>query len=262
MTGPSAGATLHHEIAGSADAPPLLFTASLGATLRMWDPQVGPLSPHLRMIRCDLRGHGGSPVPPGPYEIADLARDVLALMDDLQLERASYCGLSIGGMVGMWLASHAPERIDRLVLVSTAAHLPSASAWAERAAAVRAAGTTEVVADTVVARWLTPAYARERPDVLARLRGMIAATAADGYAACCGAVERMDLRGDLGAIRAPTLVIAGADDPATPPEHGRAIAAAVPGARLEVVAPAAHLASVERADEVSRLILDHCRDAA
>lgn len=249
---------LHHEIAGPEDAPVLLLAPSLGTTLALWDPQVGMLAERLRTVRFDTRGHGHSPVPPAPYEIADLGKDVLALMDALGVDRASFCGVSIGGMTGMWLAAHAPQRVTRLVLVCTSAHLPPASAWAERAAAVQAAGSTEVVADTVVPRWLTPRFARERPDVAARLRAMLVAQPPDGYVACCGAIERMDLRDALPHIAAPTLVIAGADDTATPPDHGRAIAAAIPDARLETLAPAAHLANVERADDVTQLIIDHC----
>jgi 3-oxoadipate enol-lactonase len=247
---------LHHEVAGPEDAPVVLLGGSLGTTLRMWDGQA-PLAERLRLVRCDHRGHGGSPVPPGPYEIADLGRDVLALLDGLGLERASYCGLSIGGMVGIWLGAHAPERVDRLVLLCTSAHLPPASVWAERAAAVRRAGTTEVIADAVVERWLTPAHAAAHPGERARLRAMLASTSPDGYVACCGAIERMDLRADLGRIVAPTLVVSGASDPSTPPEHQRAIAAAIRGARLETVAPAAHLAAVERAEAVNALILEH-----
>jgi len=246
---------LHHEVAG--EGPPLLMCGSLGTTLKMWDPQLGPLSERLRVVRLDPRGHGASPVPPGPYEIGDLGGDVLGLMDALGLERASFCGLSIGGMVGIWLAAHAPERIERLVLVCTAAHLPPASAWAERAAAVRAAGTVEVVAGAVVARWLTPGFAAAHPEVVADLRAMLAASPAEGYAACCEAIARMDLRDDLARIAAPALVVGGAQDPATPPDHQRFLAGHIPGARLEVLSPAAHLASVERPGEVSSLILEH-----
>lgn len=252
---------LHHEVAGPEGDTALLLAGSLGTTLAMWDQQVDALSERLRVVRFDLRGHGGSPLPSGPYEIADLAGDVLRLIDDLGLERVSFCGLSIGGMVGMWLAAHAVERINRLILVCTSAHLPPAAAWAERAAAVRAAGTTEAVADAVLARWLTQDFAAARPDVVADLRAMLVATPPEGYAACCGAIERMDLREDLACIRAPTLVIAGADDPATPPQHARAIADAVPGAQLEILEPAAHLATVERPREVTRLILTHCEEA-
>jgi 3-oxoadipate enol-lactonase len=248
---------LHHEVAGPEDAPVVLLGSSLGTDLRMWDAQVPQLARSLRVVRFDHRGHGRSPVPPGPYEIADLAGDVLALMDDLGVRRAHHCGLSIGAMVGMWLGANAPERVDRLVLLCTSAHMPPASAWAQRAAAVLEAGSTEPVADTVVDRWLTPPFAAEHPEVRARLRDMLVASPPDGYAACCRAIERMDLRGDLARIAAPTLVVAGAEDPATPPEHQELIAASIPGARLESVPRAAHLAAAEQPAAVTRLILEH-----
>lgn len=248
---------LHHEAEGPADAPVVLLASSLGTNLEVWDAQVPALGARLRVVRFDHRGHGRSPVPPGPYEIADLGGDVLALMDRLGVGRAHFCGLSIGAMVGMWLAIHAPERLDRLVLMCTAAHLPPASAWAERARAVLAAGTPEPVADSVVDRWLTPSFAREHPEVRRRLRNMLVSQPAEGYAACCGAIERMDLRGDLPRITAPALVVSGADDPASAPEHQALIAEAIPGARLEVVSDAAHLASVQQPQVVNALILDH-----
>jgi 3-oxoadipate enol-lactonase len=249
---------LHHEISGADSAPALLMGGSLGTTLKLWERQL-PLAERLRLVRYDHRGHGASPVPPAPYEIADLGRDAVALMDSLKLERASYCGLSIGGMVGIWLGANAPERIERLVLICTSAHISPASVWRERAAAVLEAGSAEVIADAVVDRWLTPDYAAEHADVRAELRAMLVATDAAGYAACCGAIERMDLREQLPRITAPTLVISGSDDPATPVEHQRLIAAAIPGARHEVVGPAAHFAAVQQPEAVNRLILEHLR---
>ncbi len=249
---------LHHEIAGTDGAPVLLLGGSLGTTLEMWDGQL-PLAERLRLVRFDHRGHGGSPAPPGPYEIADLGRDVLALMDALGIERASYCGVAIGGLVGRWRGATAPDRVERLVLICTAAHLPPASAWRERAAAVLEAGSPEVVADSVVERWLTPDFAAKHGDVQAKLRAMLVASDAAGYAACCGAIERMDLREQLAEIDVPTLVISGSDDPATPIEHQRVIAAAIPGARHEVVGPAAHLAAVQQPEAVNRLTLEHLR---
>jgi 3-oxoadipate enol-lactonase len=248
---------LHHRAAGPAGAPALLLGGSLGTTLEMWSPQLRALADRLCLIAFDHRGHGGSPVPPAPYEIADLGADVLALLDRLGLERASYCGLSIGGIVGIWLAAHAPERIERLVAICTAAHLPPPSAWRERAAAVRAAGSPETVADTVVGRWFTAGFAAAHPDMVARHRAMIAATPAEGYAGCCDALATADLRPALVRISAPTLVIAGAQDLAAPPEHGRRLAEAIAGARFELLQAAAHLASVEQAGEVNRLIAEH-----
>lgn len=248
---------LNHRIDGLADGPPLLMGGSLGTTLEMWEAQLALLGDVARIVRFDHRGHGESPVPPGPYTIDELGADVLALMDRLELERASYCGLSIGGMVGQWLAINAPERVQRLVMICTSAYLPPESDWRQRAATVREAGSPETIADAVLGRWFTAGYAERNPEIVARYRQMLVSSPAEGYAGCCEAIAAMDLRSRLDRITSPTLVIAGAEDPAIPPEHGRAIADAVPGARLEVLDPAAHLASVERATEVSGLIAGH-----
>jgi 3-oxoadipate enol-lactonase len=249
---------VHHEVTGSVDAPALVLSNSLGTDMRMWDPQVEALSRRFRLVRYDTRGHGRSPVPAGPYTLAELGQDVLALLDRLEIERASLCGVSLGGMTGMWLGAHAADRIDRLVLCSTAAFLPPADAWAQRAADVRAAGSTEVVADAVLSRWLTPAGAAADPERLAWLRAMLVATPAEGYAACCGVIEQLDVRDALASIHAPTLAVAGAEDPATPAPHLQKIAAAIPGARLEVLDGAAHLPNLERAEELNRLVAEHC----
>jgi 3-oxoadipate enol-lactonase len=249
---------LHHDIAGPDDAPVLLLGGSLGTTLKMWDGQLA-LAERFRVVRFDHRGHGGSPVPPGPYRIADLGADVLALMDQLGIERASLAGLSIGGMAGIWLAASAPERIDRLVLLCTSAHMPPASAWQERAATVLEAGSTEPVADAIVGRWLTPGFAAEHPEVAADLRAMLTSSPPDGYAWCCGAVEHMDLREELPRIAAATLVISGSDDLATPPQMQAQIAAAIPDARHEIIRPGAHVVAVEQPAAVNRLIEEHLR---
>jgi 3-oxoadipate enol-lactonase len=249
---------VHRVVEGPEDGPVVVFGGSLGSDVRMWEPQVVPLLERgFRVVRYDARGHGASPVPPGPYEIDDLGADVLALLDDLEVARAHLVGLSLGAMTGMWLGVHAPDRVASLVLCCTSAKLGPPRMWADRAAKVRAEGTA-AVAEAGVSRWLTPGYAGRHPDRAAFLRSMIAAVPAEGYAACCGAIERMDQLDALPKITAPTLVIAGADDPATPPEeHARPIADAIPGARLEVVADAAHLGSYEQPDEFTRLILDH-----
>jgi 3-oxoadipate enol-lactonase / 4-carboxymuconolactone decarboxylase len=247
---------LYHEQSGPSDAPVLLLGGSLGTRLAMWDPQSDAFGAR-RLIRFDHRGHGRSPAPPGPYSIADLGADVLALMDRLGIERADYCGLSIGGMVGQWLAINAPERIGRLVLICTAPDTLNADAFRDRARTVREAGTTELVADAVVANWFTEPYAAAHRDVIARHRQMIIDTPVEGYAACCEAVAGHDVRAGLSQITAPTLVIAGAQDRAIPPTQGEAIAAGVPGSKLQILDPAAHIASVERADTVNVLIAEH-----
>jgi 3-oxoadipate enol-lactonase len=248
------------EVASSVDgaqgAPVVVLSNSLGSTPAMWDGQFAALAERLRVVRYDHRGHGRSPVPPGPYELADLGADVVALLDRLGLERVHWCGLSLGGMVGMWMAIHAPERIDRLVLCCTSAKLGPPELWADRAATVRAHGV-DAIADAAIERWLSPAFVAREPEIAARVRAMLAGTPAEGYAACCGVIERMDQTAQLGAIRAPTLVISAADDPATPPEHGALIASSIPGARFEVVADARHLATVEQPEAMTSLILGH-----
>lgn len=248
---------LNYEVAGPSDGSVIVFGGSLGTSLEMWEPQLARLSNGVRAVAFDHRGHGRSPVPGGPYEIADLGNDVLALLDRLGIERAAYCGVSLGGMVGQWLAINAPQRITKLILICTAAHLPPPSAWTERAAAVRRARSPEVVADAIVGRWFTPPFAAANAATVARYRAMISTTDGEGYASCCEAISTLDLRAGLPAVTAPTLVIAGAQDPSIPAEHGRAIAGAVPGARFELLDPAAHLASVERAADVTQLIDDH-----
>lgn len=248
---------LFAQIEGADDSRPLVLGNSLGTTLAMWDPQAAALAARFRLIRYDHRGHGRSPVPPGPYEISDFADDVIELLDRLEIATASYCGLSIGGMAGITLAARHPDRIDRLIVCCSSAHMPPASNWQERAATVTAAGSVEAVADTVVERWLTPEYAAAHPDVRERLRTMLAGSPPDGYAAACGAIERMDLRPILRDVRAPTLVIAGARDLAAPPdEHARVIADGIPNARFEL-ADAAHVANVEQPERVTELIIDH-----
>ena len=256
----SPAVAVHRVIDGPPDAPALVLSNSLGSTLSVWDRQMAALIPHFRVIRYDLRGHGASPVPPAPYEIADLGIDVLALLDALGVDRAHVGGISIGGQVGMWIAANAPERVERLVLCCTSPRFEPPQAWAARAATVRAEGTA-AIADTVVARWFTPAFAAECPSLVREMREMIANTPAEGYAACCGVVERTDLRPSLTSIEAPTLVIAGSDDLAAPPEQGELIAGAIPHARIAVVERAAHLANVERSDDVNALILEHLLDA-
>lgn len=250
----SAAVAVHHVLDGPPDAPPLLLSNSLGSTVAMWEPQVRPLAQAHRLIRYDLRGHGRSPVPDGPYALDDLGADALALLDRLEIARASVAGVSLGGMVSMWLAIHAPERVERLLACCTSASLGPPEGWAQRAELVRRKGA-QAVAPSVVERWLTPAHREAHPEAVARLREMIAATPSEGYAGCCAAVEHMDLTGELARVRAPTLVIAGAQDPSTPPEHGGLIASLIPGARMEVLSPAAHLANLESPAAFNALVL-------
>lgn len=246
---------------GPSDGEVVVLSGSLGSDLRMWGPQVKPLAENgFRVIRYDHRGHGDSPVPDGPYSIADLGGDLIALLDTLDVPRAHVVGLSLGGMAGMWAGAHAPERISSLVLCCTSAKLGPPENWAGRARAVRADGLASI-ADAVVGRWVTPAYAQAHPDTVAFLTRMVIGTSDAGYAECCGVIERMDQLADLPSISAPTLVISATDDQATPPEHGRRIVEGIPGARLELVEDAAHLGNFEQPARFGQLILEHLKAA-
>lgn len=233
-----------------------MLSGSLGSTLAMWDAQVPALSEHLRVVRYDLRGHGRSPVPAGPYSMDDLVDDLVALLDHLEVDQAHVVGLSLGGMVAIRMAVREPHRVDRLALLCTSACLGPPQGWADRAAAVRADGTASIAA-AVVGRWLTPEQHSAYPTLVAELEAMIASTPVEGYAASCAAIEHMDQRAELSSIVAPTLALAGSDDPVTPPAHLAAIATAVPGARLLVIDGAAHLANLGQPAAVNEALLGH-----
>jgi 3-oxoadipate enol-lactonase/4-carboxymuconolactone decarboxylase len=256
-----ASVDVNHVVEGPESAPVLLLIGSIGSNLDIWEPILPELRSRLRVIRYDARGHGRSAVPPGPYSIELLAQDALALLDRYDVRRASLCGTSIGGMVAMWLAAHRPERVDKLALLCTSAYLAPASTWHERAALVRAQGTA-AVAKAGVGRWFTPAFAARHPEIIAQCERMVAATPAEGYAACCDAIAAWDGRADLPKITASTWVLAGADDPSTPPSHAYLLGAHIPGARVEVLPSAAHLALTEQPQFVAHHLLEHLAPAA
>ncbi len=247
---------LHRVLEGLEDAPVLVMSNSLGTNLRMWDDQAPALGERFAVLRYDHRGHGGSPVPPGPYRIEDLGRDALAMLDGLGIERFSWCGLSIGGMVGMWIASEAPERVERLVLCCTSALLGPRELWEERIKVATEEGMEPLV-EGVLARWFTEDFVSANPDKVEKAAQMLRDTHPEGYAACCAAIRDMDLRDRLGSISAPTLVISGSEDPATPPEHGQLIGDSIPGARFEVIPNVSHLANMEQPEWVTNEILNH-----
>ena len=247
---------LNYRVDGPPDASVLVLSHALGLSLTMWDPQVAPLSRAFRVVRYDHRGHGGSPVPAGPYTIEELGRDLIHLLDRLGLDRVSLCGLSLGGMVGMWIASNAPKRIDRLVLCCTAAQMPRPDDFAVRARTVREHGI-EPVADTLIGRWFTRRFRVHHPDTVARIRDLLLSTPREGYAGACEAIAQMDLREDVSRIKAPTLAIAAEQDQSTPPELSREIARRIPGAEVVVIPDAAHIANIEQSEIVTNLILNH-----
>ncbi|HEY5354094.1 MAG TPA: 3-oxoadipate enol-lactonase [Streptosporangiaceae bacterium] len=241
---------------GPRDAPVLVLGNSLGTTRELWEPQIAALGEHFRLLRYEHRGHGGSPAPPGRYTIADLGADVLRLLDDFGVEHASYCGVSLGGMVGMWLAANAPGRIDALGLCCTSARFPDRDPWVQRAAAVRADGLPPISAQ-IVSRWFTSAFVARYPSVPADLIATLDGVDPQGYAGCCDAIADMDLQPVLAEITAPTLVISGSEDPATPPWHGAVMARGITGSRLAVIRGASHLANVSAPGEVAAALTAH-----
>jgi 3-oxoadipate enol-lactonase len=243
-------------LSGPSRAPVVVLGNSLGTSAAVWDRQVPQLQQSFRLLRFELPGHGGSAAPPGEYTVAGLGAGVLGLLDSLGVDRVGYCGTSVGGMIGMWLAAHAPDRIAALGLVCTSAYLPPAAGWLARADQVRAAGMASVCGP-VISRWFTPEYAATAPAVIDGFRAEFVRTDPGGYAGCCAAIARMDQRPALPAIAAPTLVLAGADDLATPREHGEVIARGIPGARLDVIPSAAHLAAVSAPAQVTSVIEAH-----
>jgi 3-oxoadipate enol-lactonase len=248
---------MHYELDGPEGAPVLLLSNSLGTALDMWDEQMPVLTGQFRVVRYDQRGHGRSPAPPGPYSIEELAGDALALLDRIEVERVSFCGASMGGMTGMWLAINAPDRIERLALCCTSAHIPPPERWLERAALVRGRKGMDAVVDASLERWFTPAFRGRQPETVERLEHDLREIDAEGYAGCCEALADTDLRAQLPSIQAPTLVITGEDDLSTPPDHGRLIAEQVEDGTCLMLSPARHLANVERPDDVNRALLEH-----
>jgi 3-oxoadipate enol-lactonase len=243
---------IHYDLAGRSDAPALVFSNSLGATFSMWDPQMPTFQKQFRVLRYDTRGHGQSSVTPGPYAIEQLARDVLALLDELKLDRVHFCGLSMGSQTGMWLALNAPARLHKLVLCNTAAKIGSPEMWNSRIEAVRRGGTKALSA-AVMERWFSPNYRANFPDVVASTKRTFESANSDGYIANCIAIRDFDARETVAEIRIPTFVIAGTHDAATTPADGRHLADHIAGARY-VELNAAHLSNIEDRDHFNHEI--------
>jgi 3-oxoadipate enol-lactonase len=234
---------IHYDLAGPSDGPVLVFSNSLGATLSMWDPEMDALQKQFRILRYDTRGHGQSAVTAGPYSIERLARDVVGLLDQLQLERVHFCGLSMGGQTGMWLALNAPARLSKLILSNTAAKIGTPEIWNPRIEAVRKGGMTSI-STAVMERWFSAEFRAKSPEAVAAAKRMLESTNPEGYLANCVAVRDFDVRRAVAAIKIPTLVIAGTHDVATTPADGRYLADQIAGARY-VELDAAHLSNIE-----------------
>ena len=254
--GPIQEGELNYRLDGPQGAPVLVLSNSLGTDLGMWDAQIPAFTEHFQVLRYDTRGHGQSLVSEGPYSIEQLGRDVLALLDALHIERAHFCGLSMGGLIGQWLGIHAGERLNKLVVCNTAAKIGEPSVWNPRIEMVLRDGPAAMAGlrDASIARWFTADYAQAHPEQVKRITDMLAATSPQGYAANCAAVRDADFRDQLAAIKVPTLVIAGTEDAVTPPSGSHFIQEQVAGAQY-VEFHAAHLSNVQAGDAFSQRVL-------
>jgi 3-oxoadipate enol-lactonase len=244
---------VNYDLRGPLGAPVVMFANSLGTSLASWDQQVATLAQRYRILRYDMRGHGLTEAPPAPYTMDQLADDALALLAALQLERAHFCGLSIGGMVAQRVAAKAPQRIASVVLCDTASAIGPPKVWDDRVAAVRAGGMAAIV-DAVLARWFTAAFRAGSAPALKGFATMLARTPVEGYAGCCLAIRDADLRGDAAQLRCPTLVVVGEEDVVTPPSAAQELAAAIKGAHITLIEGAAHIPIAERPDAITGLL--------
>ena len=247
---------LKHYEQGPSDAPVVVLAPSLGTTLAMWDDLAEVLSQSYRVIRFDIRGHGASPVPPGPYTTTELADDVIAMVGLLGVERFAFVGLSLGGAIGQTLAVQHPDRLTALVLCCTGPSFGDPETWRERAARVRAEGMAWLVEPTEE-RWFTPGFLESNPDEVASLIEMIASVPPVGYAACCDALAAYDITSRLGEITAPTRVIAGAQDPVSPPSVAQVLVDGIPDADLVVIDDASHIANIAQPEKFDAAVLEH-----
>lgn len=251
---------LHYTLDGPPGAPVLVLAHGLGLALGMWDAQMPVLTAPFRVLRYDARGHGASSVPTGPSSIEDLGRDVVALLDHLHIERVHFCGLSLGGMTAMWLGVHAPERIASLVLANTAPQVGTREMWDARMATVNAHGMT-AISDAAIARWFAPQFIARSASTVSRLKSMFERTPAAGYVSCCAANRDADLRGAIARIGAPTLVVSGTHDAATPPADGQGMANTIFRSGY-VELPTAHLSNLEMPEVFGALVSDHASRVA
>lgn len=249
------GTRIHYRVEGRADRPAVLFSHSLGVTLETWDAQVRALAGDFRVLRYDARGHGGSDAPGGLYEMGLLARDALAVLDAEAIDSAHLVGLSMGGMVGMWVGTHAPQRLRKLVLANTTAHIPLRDMWTSRIEAALRDGMDGIAAPTLN-RWLGNDFKSAHPEQVEAVIATMRAMSPTGYAGCCGALREADQRETVALIRAPTLVITGSADLATTAAVAEALAAAIPNATSTVIAGAGHLSNIEQPEVFNRCLID------
>jgi 3-oxoadipate enol-lactonase len=247
------GCRLAYWVSGKADGPAVVLSNALGSDHRLWDRQLAALEPHFRVVRYDTRGHGASEAPQGDYTIERLGDDVVALLDTLGIDRAHICGVSLGGLTAQWLAAKRADRVASLVLANTGARIGTVESWTERIGIATTQGL-RTLAEATMGRWFTPSFREAEPDTVAAIRQTLIGLNPAGYASCCAALRDADLRPLAAHIKAPTLVITGTVDEATPPALGFWLAGAIPGAAL-VPLDAAHISNIEQSDAFNRLLL-------
>lgn len=252
-----AGTPFHVSVAGPESAPPLLLSNSLSSDTSMWDDQMPTWTRHFRVVLYDQRGHGKSAASPAPYTMERLGRDAIAVLDALAIPRAHFCGLSLGGMVGMWLLTNARERLGRAVLANTSAHMGPLDLWNGRIALAREGGM-EATVEATVKRWFPAAFHERAPQAIDRMRAMIRRTSVEGYVGCCFAIRDMDQRETIRSVTNPVLVIIGSNDPATVPDAGHQIAGAIPGAQVRTL-DAAHISNVEQPEAFTEAVTTFLR---
>jgi 3-oxoadipate enol-lactonase len=247
------GVVLHVQDLGPAERPVLVFSNSLGTDFRIWNDVVARLGDQFRIVLYDKRGHGLSELGETPYRIADHVADLAALLDELAIEGAIVCGLSVGGLIAQGLYASRPELVSGLILSDTAHRIGSAALWNDRMAAIEKGGIASI-AEAILERWFSRALRENDPAALAGWRAMLTRTPEAGYLGTCAAIRDADFTEEAGRIAVPTLCIVGDQDGATPPELVRQTADLIPGARYQVIAGAGHLPCIERPAEVARLI--------
>ena len=249
------GITVRYKVEGG--GPWVMLSHSLTTDLSMWDGLAAELKGSFTVLRYDTRGHGGSSAPEGAYSFEQLVADVTGLLDAFKVERTHFVGLSMGGMIGQYLALLAPQRLNKLVIANSVSRIPpeAAALWDQRITQARTEGTG-AMAEATIGRWFTPPFRAAHPDIMARITALIATTPVAGYVGCGEAIRRLDVTSRLPAIKNPTLVVVGAEDPGTPPAASAIIANAIPGARLEIIPSASHLSCIEQPEIFNRLVSD------
>jgi 3-oxoadipate enol-lactonase len=248
------GVKLFYTVEGKDGAPFLMLSNSLGTTHRMWDAQIAAFAAKFRVVRYDRRGHGQSSSPPGPYSLEDLGNDALAIMDAAGAKKVHWCGLSMGGMTGLWLAANHPDRIDKLVVSSAATFMPPPELWNGRIKTAQDKGM-EVLAAPTMQRWFTADFIRSSQDKVAVIRGQFLETTVDGFSGCAAAMRDMDLRESVKTIKAPTLVIVGSDDQGTTPAEAGIIVNRVPDSR-GIILKGSHIINVEKPEAFTKDVLE------